>query len=68
MQRQMLHQAQFEADGDKHATRKKFHAHLDLAPGDVLEVVLDPRTNHDCDGLYIADFKIWDDRPVTGIE
>lgn len=32
---------------------------LDVLPGDRLDFVIDPRANQDCDGVYIAEFRLW---------
>ena len=32
---------------------------IDIRPGDQIDFVVDPRNNHDCDGLYIVEAKIW---------
>ena len=30
-----------------------------LTPGDMLMLLVDPLQNHDCDGVYVQDMKIW---------
>ena len=44
--------------------RQKLEVPIDIRPGDQIDFVVDPRNNHDCDGLYIVELKIWP--PATG--
>ena len=39
--------------------RQTIEVPLDIRPGDQIDFVVDPRHNHDCDGLYIIELKIW---------
>ena len=39
--------------------RQKLEVPINIRPGDQLDFVVDPRNNHDCDGLYIVEAKIW---------
>ena len=39
--------------------RQTLEVPLDILPGDQIDFVVDPRHNHDCDGLYIIELKIW---------
>ena len=39
--------------------RQSLEVPLDIRPGDQIDFVVDPRRNHDCDGLYIVEAKIW---------
>lgn len=39
--------------------RQKLEVPITFQPGDQLDLVVDPRHNHDCDGLYIVELKIW---------
>ena len=39
--------------------RQTLEVPLDIRPGDEIDFVVDPRHNHDCDGLYIIELKIW---------
>ena len=36
--------------------------------GDVIDFTVEPRGNHDCDGLYIVDIQIWKDDFATTID
>lgn len=39
--------------------RQSMEIPLDLRVGDQIDFVVEPRHNHDCDGLYIVEAKIW---------
>jgi len=39
--------------------RQKVEVPINIRPGDQIEFVVDPRHNHDCDGLYIVEAQIW---------
>lgn len=39
--------------------RQTLEVPLDIRPGDQIDFIVDPRHNHDCDGLYIIEAKIW---------
>lgn len=39
--------------------RQTIEVLIDIRPGDQIDFVVDPRHNHDCDGLYIIEAKIW---------
>ena len=39
--------------------RQMVEVPLDMRPGDQIDFIVDPRHNHDCDGLYIIEAKIW---------
>lgn len=45
--------------------RQKLEIPIDIRPGDQIDFVVDARHNHDCDGLYIVEAKIW---PPSGSE
>ena len=32
---------------------------INVRPGDQIDFIVDPRHNHDCDGLYIVEAQIW---------
>lgn len=39
--------------------RQKLEVPINVRPGDQIDFVVDPRHNHDCDGLYIVEAQIW---------
>jgi hypothetical protein len=39
--------------------RQKLEVPIDIRPGDQIDFVVDPRHDHDCDGLYIVEAQIW---------
>ena len=46
-------------EGDK-PERLRAEVVLSVMPGDKFTFVVDPRANQDCDGLYIAEAKLWE--------
>lgn len=46
--------------------RQKLEWQLSMRVGDTIDFVLDPRKNHDCDGLYLVNMQIWpNDRDIA---
>ena len=55
----------YEPDAAGQPNRQKIEWRLHIRTGDVIDFIVDPRTNHDCDGLYIVDVSIWTDAAVV---
>ena len=58
---QMLLQRSYEPDPDAPPNRQKIEWQMHIRTGDRLDFLVDPRGNHDCDGLYIVDVQVWID-------
>ena len=56
---QVLMRHSFDADANSQPKRQKMEWPLAIPTGAVFELLIDPRSNHDCDGLYIVDIQIW---------
>ena len=39
--------------------RKAIEKVIAIYPGDTLLLLVDPGTNHDCDGVYVHEFRLW---------
>lgn len=39
--------------------RQKLEIPINVRPGDQFDFIVDPRHNHDCDGLYIVEAQLW---------
>lgn len=60
-----LHEAEYEVSGVP--TRRRLHFDLSaLATGDVIDLAVLPRGEHDCDGALILDAQIWDRNSYRG--
>ena len=57
----ILQQAHELQRGSK-PVRNRVQKKLGLLPGDQLEVVIEPRGTHDCDGIYIVELEVWEAR------
>lgn len=44
---------------DSKAQRHRVERQMDFVPGDRVVLIVDPRESQDCDGVYIAEFKVW---------
>ena len=62
---QMLLQRSYEPDPDAPPNRQKIEWQMHIRTGDRLDFLVDPRGNHDCDGLYIVDVQVWIDDKQT---
>ncbi|KAK9805857.1 hypothetical protein WJX73_008965 [Symbiochloris irregularis] len=62
---QVLLKRGYEPDANGQPNRQKIEWRLHIRTGDVIDFIVDPRTNHDCDGLYIVDVSIWTDAAVV---
>ena len=51
----------YEADPDGSPNRQKIEWKMHIRTGDIIDFLVNPRGNHDCDGLYIVDIQIWTD-------
>lgn len=51
----------YEADPQGSPNRQKIEWRLNMHTGDVIDFLVNPRGNHDCDGVYIVDIQIWTD-------
>jgi len=51
----------YEADPKGSPNRQKIEWRLHIRTGDVIDFLVNPRGNHDCDGVYIVDIQIWTD-------
>lgn len=51
----------YEADPNGSPNRQKIEWRLNVRTGDIIDFMVNPRTNHDCDGVYIVDVQIWTD-------
>ena len=56
----------FEADNMAPPSRQKVEWRLPMRAGTTIDFILDPRKNHDCDGLFIVDIQIWVDEKLGG--
>lgn len=62
---QVLLRRGFDPDPNGQPNRQKVEWRLHIRTGDVVDFVVEPRANHDCDGLYIVDVQIWNDADMT---
>ena len=62
---QVLLKRGYEPDATGQPNRQKIEWRLHIRTGDVIDFIVDPRTNHDCDGLYIVDVSIWTNAAVV---
>ena len=51
----------YEADPKGSPNRQKIEWRLHIRTGDIIDFLVNPRGNHDCDGVYIVDIQIWTD-------
>lgn len=51
----------YEADPKGSPNRQKIEWRLNIHTGDIIDFLVNPRGNHDCDGVYIVDIQIWTD-------
>ena len=61
----ILAQQGYDANPKAQPNRQKLEWRLPVHVGDTIDFVLDPRTNHDCDGLYLVNMQIWPDDPLA---
>ena len=55
----------FDPDPDGQPNRQKVEWRLHIRTGDVIDFIVEPRSNHDCDGLFVVDVQIWIDTAVA---
>lgn len=55
----------YEADANGQPNRQKIEWRLHIRTGDVIDFIVEPRSNHDCDGLFIVDVSIWADAAMA---
>ena len=62
---QTLHEADYELS--IRPVRQRLHFYLDqLTAGDLIDLIVSPRKNHDCDGALILGFEVWDQAEYKG--
>ena len=49
----------FNADQQEKPQRQKVEFRFALHVGDLVDFVVHPRENHDCDGVYVVDMQLW---------
>lgn len=55
-----LHREEFsKTPGLGAALKEGVELYLDLFPGDKIDFMVDARSNHDCDGIYIVEISFW---------
>lgn len=54
-----LFSRQFTATADSPPHRETIEKSIALFPGDSLMFLVNPGTNHECDGVYVHDIKVW---------
>ena len=57
--RELVNQKHDPVPQDSKPHRHRIENQLDFVPGDQVLLVVDPRATQDCDGLFIAELKIW---------
>ena len=63
----MMPRAQAAYEQADRPTRQRLHFYLDrLATGDMLDLLVYPRQQHDCDGALILDVQIWEQTAYKG--
>lgn len=45
--------------------RTKVQKLVTLQPGDQVDVLVEPRTTHDCDGIFIVEMDVWDAKDIA---
>jgi hypothetical protein len=65
---QTLLKRAYDADPNAQPNRQKIEWKMHIRTGDVIDFTVEPRGNHDCDGLYIVDIQIWKDDFATTID
>ena len=65
---QTLLKRAYDADPNAQPNRQKIEWRMHIRTGDVLDFTVDPRGNHDCDGLYIVDIQVWSDDFAQTVE
>lgn len=50
----------FEPDQHDVPQRQKVEFRFQLHVGDSVDLIVWPRTSHDCDGIYLVDMQIWE--------
>ncbi|EIE24869.1 hypothetical protein COCSUDRAFT_53105 [Coccomyxa subellipsoidea C-169] len=65
---QTLLKRAYDADPNAQPNRQKIEWRMHIRTGDVLDFTVEPRGNHDCDGLYIVDVQIWIDDFAQSVE
>ncbi|KAK9813475.1 hypothetical protein WJX73_001034 [Symbiochloris irregularis] len=56
---ELVKQSHDPVSEDSKPQRHRIEHQMDFAPGDQILLVVDPRQTQDCDGVYVAEFKIW---------
>ena len=56
---------EFTAAAEARPYRETVEKTLALFPGDDLLFLVSPGANHDCDGVYVHDIKIWQSKPIS---
>lgn len=51
----------FEADNHDTPQRQKVEFRFQVHVGDFVDLIVWPRSSHDCDGLYLVDMQLWED-------
>ena len=57
----LMQQAHEPQRGSK-PVRNKVQQSISLQPGDQIDILVEPRQSHDCDGIFIVELEIWQSR------
>ncbi len=63
---QQLFAKAFAASANSPPHRETVERTIPLFPGDSLLFVVQPGANHDCDGVYVHDIKVWQSKASNG--